>query len=316
VDCRSPISGARPHTGTKFARGVAFFSVGLAKKVLLANPCGKIADLAFDAGSLTVLDAWYGVTAYAFQIYFDFSGYSDMAIGLGLMLGFVFPKNFDSPYISQSITEFWRRWHISLSTWLRDYLYVPIGGNRKGPVRPYANLFIVLLLGGLWNCTPARSPGISRYLLTDTHWRPETTQHVAERLALFVLEHVDLPSGVTRRYESHRLEAQQTGDTTAMRDLPEGQRFYPPERVTLRYIVDAGGTPWRSSRDADVLLLGDSFTNCYSRGTMGWGEAAGLAGQLSYALQRPVVAWCRTIKAPTPRACWRGTRRGLPARAS
>ena len=142
---------SRTHTMTKFARGVAFFSVGLAKKVLLANPCGKIADLAFDAGSLQPLDAWYGVTAYAFQIYFDFSGYSDMAIGLGLMLGFVFPKNFDSPYRSQSITEFWRRWHISLSTWLRDYLYVPLGGNRKGPVRTCVNLFIVMLLGGLWH---------------------------------------------------------------------------------------------------------------------------------------------------------------------
>jgi alginate O-acetyltransferase complex protein AlgI len=136
---------------TKFARGVAFFSVGLAKKVLLANPCGKIADMAFGAGALHLVDAWYGVTAYAFQIYFDFSGYSDMAIGLGLMLGFVFPKNFDSPYLSQSMTEFWRRWHISLSTWLRDYLYVPLGGNRKGPLRTYVNLFIVMLLGGLWH---------------------------------------------------------------------------------------------------------------------------------------------------------------------
>jgi alginate O-acetyltransferase complex protein AlgI len=142
---------SRTHTVTKFARGVAFFSVGLAKKVLLANPCGKIADLAFDAGALHPLDAWYGVTAYAFQIYFDFSGYSDMAIGLGLMFGFVFAKNFDSPYVSQSITEFWRRWHISLSTWLRDYLYVPLGGNRKGPVRTYINLFVVMLLGGLWH---------------------------------------------------------------------------------------------------------------------------------------------------------------------
>jgi alginate O-acetyltransferase complex protein AlgI len=142
---------SRTHTVTKFARGVAFFSVGLAKKVLLANPCGKIADLAFDAESLYPLDAWYGVTAYAFQIYFDFSGYSDMAIGLGLMFGFVFAKNFDSPYKSQSITEFWRRWHISLSTWLRDYLYVPLGGNRKGPARTYANLLIVMLLGGLWH---------------------------------------------------------------------------------------------------------------------------------------------------------------------
>jgi alginate O-acetyltransferase complex protein AlgI len=142
---------SRTHTVEKFARGVAFFSLGLAKKVLLANPCGKVADVAFEAGGRGVLEAWYGVTAYAFQIYFDFSGYSDMAIGLGLMLGFVFPKNFDSPYRSQSITEFWRRWHISLSTWLRDYLYVPLGGNRRGPARTYANLLIVMLLGGLWH---------------------------------------------------------------------------------------------------------------------------------------------------------------------
>ena len=141
----------RTHTTEKFARGVAFFSLGLAKKVLIANPCGKVADVSFDAGSLGVLDAWYGVTAYAFQIYFDFSGYSDMAIGLGLMFGFVFAKNFDSPYRSQSITEFWHRWHISLSTWLRDYLYLPLGGNRKGPGRTYINLFVVMLLGGLWH---------------------------------------------------------------------------------------------------------------------------------------------------------------------
>jgi alginate O-acetyltransferase complex protein AlgI len=142
---------SRSHTSTKFARGVAFFSLGLAKKILLANPCGKVADLAFEAGSLGALEAWYGVTAYAFQIYFDFSGYSDMAIGLGLMFGFVFAKNFDSPYLSQSITEFWHRWHISLSTWLRDYLYVPLGGSRRGRARTYVNLSIVMLLGGLWH---------------------------------------------------------------------------------------------------------------------------------------------------------------------
>jgi alginate O-acetyltransferase complex protein AlgI len=141
----------RTHTVTKFARGVAMVSLGLAKKVLLANPCGKVADTAFDAGSVGVLDAWHGVVAYAMQIYFDFSAYSDMAIGLGLMLGFVFAKNFDSPYVSQSITEFWRRWHVSLSSWLRDYLYVPLGGNRRGNARTYANLAIVMLLGGLWH---------------------------------------------------------------------------------------------------------------------------------------------------------------------
>jgi alginate O-acetyltransferase complex protein AlgI len=138
-------------TMDKFARGVAFFSLGLAKKILLANPCGKIADIAFDAGSIKTLEAWFGSIAYAFQIYFDFSGYSDMAIGLGLILGFVFAKNFDSPYRSESITDFWRRWHISLSTWLREYLYIPLGGNRRGRARTYANLIMTMLLGGLWH---------------------------------------------------------------------------------------------------------------------------------------------------------------------
>jgi alginate O-acetyltransferase complex protein AlgI len=141
----------RSHTISRFARGVVFLSVGLAKKILLANPCGKVADTVFDAATATTLDAWYGVVAYSFQIYFDFSAYSDMAIGLGLTLGFVFAKNFDSPYHSQSITEFWRRWHISLSSWLRDYLYVPLGGNRGSAMRTYFNLAIVMLLGGLWH---------------------------------------------------------------------------------------------------------------------------------------------------------------------
>jgi len=141
----------RTYTVQKFARGAAFICLGLAKKVLLANACGKIADTCFDAGSVGFFDSWYGVAAYAFQIYFDFSGYSDIAIGLGLILGFVFPKNFDSPYLAQSITEFWRRWHISLSSWLRDYLYIPLGGNRRGPARTYVNLGVVMLLGGLWH---------------------------------------------------------------------------------------------------------------------------------------------------------------------
>lgn len=141
----------RTHTPVKFARGVAFFSLGMAKKIWLANPCGNVADLVFDAGSVHTLDAWYGTVAYAFQIYFDFSAYSDMAIGLGLMIGFVFPKNFDSPYHAASITEFWRRWHISLSTWLREYLYIPLGGNRRGERRTYINLSLVMLIGGLWH---------------------------------------------------------------------------------------------------------------------------------------------------------------------
>jgi alginate O-acetyltransferase complex protein AlgI len=142
---------SRTHTPEKLARGVAMFSLGMAKKVLVANPCGAVADAAFGAASPAPLDAWFGVAAYAFQIYFDFSGYSDMAVGLGLMMGFMFAKNFDSPYQADSITEFWRRWHISLSTFLRDYLYIPLGGSRLGVRRTYVNLFLVMLLGGLWH---------------------------------------------------------------------------------------------------------------------------------------------------------------------
>jgi alginate O-acetyltransferase complex protein AlgI len=142
---------AREHTSDKFARGVAFFALGLAKKILIANPLAQVADTAFAAGGLHWYDAWYGVVSYAFQIYFDFSGYSDMASGLALMMGFVLIRNFDSPYQADSITDFWRRWHISLSTWLRDYLYIPLGGNRRGNLRTYLNLMLVMLIGGLWH---------------------------------------------------------------------------------------------------------------------------------------------------------------------
>ena len=142
---------SRVLTFDKFARGSSFFMLGMAKKIILANSCGKVAELCFNAGSLHPVDAWYGAISYALQIYFDFSGYSDMAIGLGLMLGFVFARNFDSPYRADSITDFWRRWHISLSTWLREYLYIPLGGNRKGKARTYVNLIVTMLLGGLWH---------------------------------------------------------------------------------------------------------------------------------------------------------------------
>jgi D-alanyl-lipoteichoic acid acyltransferase DltB (MBOAT superfamily) len=141
----------RTHTMEKFARGAAFFILGLSKKILLANPCGKVADLAFLCGTPSTLDAWFGAVAYAFQIYFDFSAYSDMAIGLGLMLGFVFAKNFDSPYRAVSITDFWRRWHISLSCWLRDYLYIPLGGSKGGTWMRIRNTFIIFLVSGFWH---------------------------------------------------------------------------------------------------------------------------------------------------------------------
>ncbi|MEO8351179.1 MAG: MBOAT family protein [Chthoniobacteraceae bacterium] len=141
----------RRETLDRFSSGVALFILGFSKKVLIANPLGKVADAAFGAQALDAGGAWFGVIAYAFQIYFDFCGYSDMAVGLGRMFGFEFIKNFNAPYRAESITDFWRRWHISLSTFLRDYLYIPLGGNRLSSARTYANLAIVMLLGGLWH---------------------------------------------------------------------------------------------------------------------------------------------------------------------
>jgi alginate O-acetyltransferase complex protein AlgI len=141
----------RQHTLQRFASGITLFILGFAKKILLANTCGHVADAVFNAANPCALDAWVGVLAYAFQIYFDFCGYSDMAVGLGRMLGFEFLKNFDAPYLAESITDLWRRWHISLSSMLRDYLYFPLGGNRLGPTRTYVNLTVVMLLGGLWH---------------------------------------------------------------------------------------------------------------------------------------------------------------------
>ena len=135
----------------KFSCGIRRFSVGLAKKVIIANSLGSVTDQIFqmDPQSNMPVVLWIGVLCYAFQIYFDFSGYSDMAIGLGKMLGFDFLENFNYPYLSKSITEFWRRWHISLSSWFRDYLYIPMGGSRKGNV--YLHLAIVFLVTGLWH---------------------------------------------------------------------------------------------------------------------------------------------------------------------
>lgn len=143
---------SRRETPTLFNSGVRLFVVGLAKKVLLANQFGMLWDaMSADPVAAGALGAWAGACAYTLQIYFDFAGYSDMARGLGRMLGFEFCINFNYPYISKSVTEFWRRWHISLSTWFRDYVYIPLGGSRKGPWRTYRNLFVVWLLTGVWH---------------------------------------------------------------------------------------------------------------------------------------------------------------------
>ncbi|MGN1113958.1 MAG: MBOAT family O-acyltransferase [Oscillospiraceae bacterium] len=143
----------RHETLDKFAEGVKRFTIGLGKKVLLANTIGSLFDQISNTpqNQMSVAASWMGILAFTFQIYFDFSGYSDMAIGLGKMFGFDFLENFNYPYISKSITEFWRRWHISLSSWFRDYVYIPLGGNRKGKLRQCINIMIVWTLTGFWH---------------------------------------------------------------------------------------------------------------------------------------------------------------------
>ncbi|WP_323787265.1 MBOAT family O-acyltransferase [Psychroserpens sp.] len=144
---------SRKTTVPLFTEGIERFIIGLAKKMLIANNCAFLADGIFNmpTGEMSSFLAFLGVLAYSFQIYFDFSGYSDMAIGLGKMLGFNFPENFNYPYISKSIREFWRRWHMTLSHWFRDYVYISLGGNKKSNLRTYINLFIVFFVTGLWH---------------------------------------------------------------------------------------------------------------------------------------------------------------------
>lgn len=135
----------------KLRIGVVRFCAGFAKKVIIADRLSVLVDIVFAGSNPSIFNNWVGIIAYSLQIFFDFSGYSDMAIGLGKMLGFDFLENFDYPYISESVQEFWRRWHISLGSWFRDYLYIPLGGNRKGEVRTYINLIIVFFMTGLWH---------------------------------------------------------------------------------------------------------------------------------------------------------------------
>lgn len=143
----------RRETLDDFVSGIQRFVIGLGKKMILANSCGYVADQVFDysADGMSTSLAWIGIIAYSLQIYFDFSGYSDMAIGLGRMFGFHFLENFNYPYISKSVSEFWRRWHISLGSWFRDYVYIPLGGNRSGEWKTYRNLAIVWTLTGVWH---------------------------------------------------------------------------------------------------------------------------------------------------------------------
>ena len=141
----------RVHSFNNFAYGIRRFTIGLAKKVLIANALGELCSKAFLADEKTIVFFWIFGVSYMLQLYFDFSAYSDMAIGLGRIFGFHFPENFNYPYISKSITEFWRRWHISLSTWFKDYVYIPLGGNREGKYKQIRNILIVWLLTGIWH---------------------------------------------------------------------------------------------------------------------------------------------------------------------
>lgn len=175
----------RPDSG-KIAVGITIFTVGLAKKLIIADALGEYADVFFSSvsGGVTpmLFMSWLGVLAYTFQIYFDFSGYSDMAIGLSLLFGIVLPLNFHSPYQATSIIDFWRRWHISLSIFLRDYLYIPLGGNRKGKLRRYVNLLATMLIGGLWhgaNWTFVIWGGLHGvFLVVNQAWRSMTGERI------------------------------------------------------------------------------------------------------------------------------------------
>lgn len=150
IDIENQIRERKVHLDQVY-QGMRFFIVGFSKKILLADQLASLVDSIFMRNGISAPSAWIGIVAYSLQIYFDFSGYSDMAIGLGKIFGFEFVKNFDFPYISKSIKEFWRRWHISLSTWFKDYVYIPLGGSRCKPWRSYVNLIIVFFLTGFWH---------------------------------------------------------------------------------------------------------------------------------------------------------------------
>ena len=248
-----------------FSRGVELFAVGLGKKVLLANGVAVLwRELSQMPGQTGVLGAWVGLLAYTFQIYFDFSGYSDMACGLGRMLGFRFVENFHYPYVAESVTDFWRRWHISLSTWFREYVYIPLGGNRRGLQRQIVNLLIVWMLTGLWHGAavnfilwgfyyavllilekllrdrlPFRLPGLLRH--------PLTLLIVAFGWGIFYFTDMDLWQGFAARLFAFRADSAE-----ALRFV----RAYLP--ITLA--ACAAATPWpmaliRKLREGPLALL-------------------------------------------------------------
>ncbi len=264
--------------GTLF--GLRRFIMGMGKKLLLANTAGRVADAVFAlaAGQLDARLAWLGAVSYTLQIYFDFSGYSDMAIGLGAMFGFTFRENFNLPYSSRSIKEFWRRWHISLSSWFRDYLYIPLGGNRRGKARTAVNKFVVFFTTGLWH-------GANWTFVLWGLWHGlfstlEDANLIPRRLRDSVLGHIYTMLVVILGFTLFRADS--LGAAWVMfRAMFTGFALSPANTLLLRSLLDARtlcilvlsvllalGLPQRA---AGRLLSGDS-------GTVRWGRALVYAG--------------------------------------
>ena len=209
--------GERAINSAGFAEGIRRFIVGLAKKVLVANSVAVAADAIFSirARELTFGLSWLGIACYTLQIYFDFSGYSDMAIGLAKLFGIDFLENFNYPYAARSLSEFWRRWHISLSTWFRDYLYIPLGGNRRGLARTYVNLVIVFFLCGLWHGGAGRSPRGACF--TDCSWSWSAAGSAGSSI------HSGPPPAISTRSQSWRPAGSCSGPTACpMHPLSSG----------------------------------------------------------------------------------------------
>ena len=259
---------SRRETRRQFTNGMGIFIIGLAKKLLLANPCGAIADRAFSAAELDAFAAWTGLFAYSFQIYFDFSGYSEMAIGLGMMFGFSLPVNFRAPYRAGSLREFWRRWHITLGSWVRDYLYIPLGGSRGSRPRALGNLVLVMLLVGLWH-------GAAWQFLA---WG-------AIHGMLLALERLTRPLGLGRRLPP-LLRVALTFSAVSLAwvvfradSLSEAGQYY----AALFGIAEHGGPAWWArellvSGESILVLLVAALVTWAGRPAAGFVEGAGRAG--------------------------------------
>jgi alginate O-acetyltransferase complex protein AlgI len=270
-DVAGQLADPRRETPAGFAEGVRLFAAGLAKKVLLANPMGIVWDF-FRASPEQngPLGSWIGIAAYTFQIYFDFSGYSDMARGLGKMFGFEFVRNFDYPYISKSVTEFWRRWHISLSTWFRDYVYIPLGGNKGGRGRTVFNLFIVWSLTGFWHGAHGNFIlwgvyyfallTVEKYLLADRLKRlPGFAAHIYTLFSVMIGWVIfgiqDWP--VLFRYLASLFSPGDGGWLISGDGLAQARAYLPLMLAAAFACLPVGGRIYAKHRDSKCFLIGE-----------------------------------------------------------